>query len=64
MAVSQQELTRLQSAAQKLWDAANQMGALRPRPGTPDWNRWQELVNKAIAANDAYLMALTKSPAF
>ena len=55
---STDELARLQAAARTAWDAANLAARGKPRVGTQEWYDWQDLVDAAIAANDAYLKAM------
>jgi len=60
MSASSDELARLRDAIQKAWDAANLAGLNKPQTGTPEWHRWQALIDEAIAAADKFFEATPK----
>ena len=37
---------------------AHEMHKARPKPGTPGWERWEELTRAAVNANSAYIRSL------
>jgi hypothetical protein len=45
---------RLQRAATEAFRKAGNAFNVKLEPGTPEWDAWQKLFNKAVAANDAY----------
>ena len=58
MGTTEEELARLQVAVQKAWDAAIRAGDGHPKPGTPEYQRWQNLIDAAVAAHLAHREAV------
>ena len=60
MGTPEPDLVRLQQAVREAWDAANRAQAENPKAGTPEWRRWQDLIDAAVAAHEAYMAAHNK----
>jgi hypothetical protein len=55
------ERRRLHAEAMAAFAAARHSFQWVSHAGTPEWDRWRELCGKAMAANDAYIQALSST---
>jgi hypothetical protein len=55
-----ERLRQLYEKAKRAFAAAGEAAATHPAPGSPEWQRWQELCQDALDANAEYLRELGK----
>jgi hypothetical protein len=62
--MSRYESSRLCLAALAAFREAREAAARGPQPNTPEWEHWQQLLDEAMAANQAYINSINvHSPA-
>lgn len=59
--MSDNEQERLYRESVAAFEALRDVARGNPSPGTSDWTRWQELLEYALAMNQAYIECLKKS---